>query len=126
MLRLPSSSAQRSCGKERSSNINYERGRGMLGLTIRIEVMSRVCQITGKRAISGNNVSHSNHRTRRQFDVNLFSKKFYWPEEGCWIKLKISATGLRLINRVGLNEAIRRAVEKGYLTEATILENPEK
>ena len=92
----------------------------------RIEAMSRVCQITGNRAISGNNVSHSNHRTRRQFDVNLSTKKFYWPEEDCWIRLKVSATGLRLINRIGLNEAIKRAVEKGYLTEATILEAPTK
>ena len=64
----------------------------------------------------GNNVSHSKRRTKRTFDVNLFSKKFYWVEEDCWISLKISAAGLRLINKVGLDAAIRKAAEKGYLS----------
>ena len=50
--------------------------------------MSKVCQITGKKAQIGNNVSHSKHRTKRSFDVNLFSKKFYYVEEQCWISLK--------------------------------------
>ena len=63
--------------------------------------MSKICQITGKKAQLGCNVSHSKHRTKRSFDVNLFSKKFYYVEEGCWISLKISAAGLRLINKVG-------------------------
>ncbi len=78
--------------------------------------MSKVCQITGKKAQIGNNVSHSKHRTKRTFDVNLFSKKFFWVEENCWINLKISAAGLRLINKVGLDAAIRQAVDKGYIT----------
>ena len=78
--------------------------------------MSKVCQITGKKAQIGNNVSHSKHRTKRSFDVNLFSKKFFWVEQDCWINLKISAAGLRLINKVGLDAAIRQAVDKGYLT----------
>ena len=78
--------------------------------------MSKVCQITGKKAQIGNNVSHSKHRTKRSFDVNLFSKKFCWVEQDCWINLKISAAGLRLINKVGLDAAIRQAVDKGYLT----------
>jgi large subunit ribosomal protein L28 len=60
-------------------------------------------------------VSHSKHHTKRSFDVNLFSKKFYWVEENCWIRLKISAAGLRMINKVGLDAAIRQAIEKGYL-----------
>ena len=55
------------------------------------------------------------HHTKRSFDVNLFSKKFYWVEENCWIRLKISAAGLRMINKVGLDAAIRQAVDKGYL-----------
>ena len=78
--------------------------------------MSKICQITGKKAQIGNNVSHSKHRTKRSFDVNLFSKKFYWVEEGCWISLKISAAGLRLINKIGLDAAVRQAVDKGFLT----------
>lgn len=77
--------------------------------------MSKVCQITGKRAQIGNNVSHSKHRTKRKFNVNLFTKKFYYVEEQCWISLKISAAGLRLINKVGLDAALKQAVEKGYI-----------
>ena len=77
--------------------------------------MSKICQITGKTAQRGNNVSHSKHRTKRVFDVNLFSKKFYWVEEDCWISLNISAAGLRLINKIGLDAAIKQAAAKGYL-----------
>jgi large subunit ribosomal protein L28 len=77
--------------------------------------MSKVCQITGKKAMVGNNVSHSNHRTKRKFDVNLFRKKFYWVEEDAWISLNVSANGLRTINKIGLDAAIKQAGEKGYL-----------
>ena len=71
--------------------------------------MSKICQITGKKAMNGNNVSHSKRRTKRTFDVNLFTKKFYWVEEDCWINLKISAAGLRIINKIGLDAAIKQA-----------------
>ena len=63
----------------------------------------------------GNNVSHSLRRTKRTFDVNLFTKKFYYPEEDCWVLLKVSGAGLRIINRIGID------VEKGYLKELTIV-----
>lgn len=63
----------------------------------------------------GNNVSHSNKRTKRTFGVNLFTKKFYWPENDCWVILKVSAAGLRLINKIGIDAAIKRSAEKGYL-----------
>ncbi len=76
--------------------------------------MSRICQITGKKAMIGNNVSHSKRRTKRSFDVNLFRKKFYYVEQDCWISLTLSAAGLRLINKVGLDAALKAAVEKGY------------
>ena len=76
--------------------------------------MSKICQITGKKAMVGNNVSHSKRRTKRTFDVNLFNKKFYYVEEECWISLKISAAGLRMINKVGLDAAIKNAVAKGF------------
>lgn len=76
--------------------------------------MSKICQITGKKAQVGNNVSHSKHRTKRRFDVNLFNKKFYYVEEDCWIQLKLCAAGLRIINRVGLDAALKQAVAKGY------------
>ena len=76
--------------------------------------MSKICQITVKKAMVGNNVSHSKRRTKRTFDVNLFSKKFYYVEQDCWITLKVSAAGLRLINKVGLDAALTQAVAKGY------------
>ena len=78
--------------------------------------MSRVCEITGKRAGVGNNVSHSNRRTKRRFDVNLFYKKFYLPDEDRWVRLRVSASGLRLINKVGVEAAIKSAQEKGFLS----------
>ncbi|HIT16017.1 MAG TPA: 50S ribosomal protein L28 [Candidatus Avimuribaculum pullicola] len=79
--------------------------------------MSKVCQITGKRAMTGNNVSHSKRRTKRKFNVNLFSKKFYWVEQDTWIRLKLSASGLRLINKIGLDAALKQAAKKGHLTQ---------
>ncbi len=77
--------------------------------------MSRVCQITGKRAMIGNNVSHSKRRTKRKFDVNLFDKKFYLPDEERWVTLTLSAAGLRNINKMGINDALKKAKEKGYI-----------
>ncbi|HBB00796.1 MAG: 50S ribosomal protein L28 [Bacteroidetes bacterium GWD2_45_23] len=77
--------------------------------------MSKICQITGKRAMVGNNVSHSNKKTKRKFNVNLFTKKFYWVEEDCWISLSISASGLRTINKIGLDAALKQAAAKGFL-----------
>jgi len=77
--------------------------------------MSKICQITGKKAMVGNNVSHSKRRTKRTFEVNLFTKKLYWAEQDTWISLKVSANGLRTISKVGLDAAIKKASEKGYL-----------
>jgi large subunit ribosomal protein L28 len=77
--------------------------------------MSKVCQVTGKKAMNGNNVSHSKRRTKRKFYPNLFEKKYYLPEEKRWIKLKISAAGIRLINKKGLETALKEAKEKGYI-----------
>jgi large subunit ribosomal protein L28 len=77
--------------------------------------MARICQITGKKAMVGNRISHSNKKTKRRFNANLFRKKFYWVEEDCWISLNVSAAGLRLINKIGLDAALKQAAEKGYL-----------
>ena len=77
--------------------------------------MSKICQITGKKAMVGNNLSHSKRRTKRTFDVNLFTKKFYWVEQDTWISLNVSANGLRTINKIGLDAAIKKASDKGYL-----------
>jgi large subunit ribosomal protein L28 len=63
----------------------------------------------------GNNVSHSKRRTKRKFNVNLHTKKFYWVEEDLWIELTLSNRALRTINKIGLNAAIKKAVEEGHL-----------
>ena len=77
--------------------------------------MSKICQITGKKVMVGNNVSHSKRRTRRKFYPNLFSKKFYYREEDRWIKLLISAAGIRTVNKKGLHAALKGAKDKGYI-----------
>ena len=77
--------------------------------------MSKVCQVTGKKAMNGNNVSHSKRRTKRKFYPNLFDKKYFLPEEKRWITLKISAAGIRLINKKGVTSALKEAKEKGYI-----------
>jgi len=78
--------------------------------------MSRICQITGKVAMVGNNVSHSKRRTKRTFDVNLFDKKLFLPEESRWVSLRVSAAGMRFINKVGLKKALEEAKTKGYIS----------
>jgi len=78
--------------------------------------MSRICQITGKVAMVGNNVSHSKRKTKRTFDVNLFDKKIFLPEENRWVSLRVSAAGMRLINKVGLKKALENAKSKGFLS----------
>jgi large subunit ribosomal protein L28 len=77
--------------------------------------MSRVCQITGKSRLIGNNVSHSKRRTKREFSPNLFTKKFFLEEENRWITLKVSAAGMRTINKKGLKLALNDAKEKGNI-----------
>ncbi len=77
--------------------------------------MSKVCQLTGKRVITGNNVSHSKRRTKRKFLPNLITKKFYLPEEDRFITLKICTSSLRTINKIGISAAIKRAKQQGYL-----------
>ena len=77
--------------------------------------MSKICQVTGKKAMVGNNVSHSKRRTKRKFLPNLFVKKYYLPEEDRWISLKVSAAGIRLISKKGINNALKEAKENGYI-----------
>ena len=69
----------------------------------------KVCEITGKVAIVGNNVSHSHHKTKRKFSPNLKTKRFWSEEEGRWITLKVSAAGMKTINQKGLSGALREA-----------------
>ena len=77
--------------------------------------MSRVCQLTGKSLMVGNNVSHSNRKTKRRFYPNLITKKFFIPEEENFITLKISAAALRTINKKGISACLKEARQKGFL-----------
>lgn len=77
--------------------------------------MSRVCQITGKKAVVGNNVSHANNKTKRKFNPNLHTKKFYVPELDEWVSLKVSAHGMRIINKKGIYDSLVEAAQKGVL-----------
>jgi large subunit ribosomal protein L28 len=70
--------------------------------------MSRVCQITGKKPLVGNRVSHSNHKTKRRLEVNLRNKRFWFEEESRFIRLRLSARAMRLIDKVGLAEVVRQ------------------
>lgn len=78
--------------------------------------MSRVCQLTGKRPITGNHVSHSNRKTKRRFLPNLHKKRFFIPELDKWVTLKVSSTALRTINKLGLFAYLTRLESEGVNT----------
>ena len=75
--------------------------------------MARVCQITGKRPVSGNSVSHSNIKTKRRFLPNLQTKRFYFAEEDKWVTLKVSTEAIRTINKKGLAAVIKELRANG-------------
>jgi len=77
--------------------------------------MARACQITGKKVMSGNNVSHSLRRTKRKFYPNLITKKFFIPEEDKWITLKIATSTLRTINKKGISAVLKEAKVNGTM-----------
>jgi large subunit ribosomal protein L28 len=77
--------------------------------------MSRVCQVTGKKRMIGNNVSHSKRRTKREFAPNLQNKRFWLEEEQRFINLKVSAAGMRTINKKGLNAVLKESKAKGLV-----------
>ncbi len=77
--------------------------------------MARVCEITGKKLMCGNTVSHSNIKTKRKFYPNLHTKRFFIPETESWITLKVSTEAIRTINKNGITACLKKAREKGYL-----------
>ena len=79
--------------------------------------MSRICEITGKKAITGHKVSFSNRKTKRKFNVNLKTKKFFLPEENKWITIRISTSALRTINKKGVGAVVKEARAKGFLNK---------
>jgi large subunit ribosomal protein L28 len=75
--------------------------------------MSRVCQVTGKKALVGNKVSHSNRKSKRRFEVNLQSKRFWFEEEGRWVRLRVSTHGMKVIDKRGLAAVIKEMRARG-------------
>tara|TARA_B100000214_G_scaffold196676_1_gene142341 strand:- start:46 stop:282 length:237 start_codon:yes stop_codon:yes gene_type:complete len=75
--------------------------------------MSRVCDITGKKPMFGNNVSHANNKSRRRFNINLQKKKFWLPEEKRFVTLRISTKGMRVIDKKGITKVVNELRQKG-------------
>ncbi len=75
--------------------------------------MSRVCQVTGKRPMSGNNVSHAKNRTRRRFLPNLHSRRFWLEDENRWVRLRVSGKGLRIIDKKGIETVLEEIRARG-------------
>ncbi len=77
--------------------------------------MARVCELTGKKAMVGNNVSHAMNKTKRKFNVNLRTKRFYIPEEGRWITLRVSSTAIKTIDKKGISAVLKEVERNGYI-----------
>ena len=75
--------------------------------------MSRVCQVTGKRPVAGNNVSHAHNKTRRRFLPNLHSHRFWVESEQRWVRLRVSAKGLRIIDKQGIDSVLKSIRARG-------------
>ncbi|MBO0331940.1 MULTISPECIES: 50S ribosomal protein L28 [Flavobacteriaceae] len=74
--------------------------------------MSKVCEVTGKKVMFGNNVSFSINKTKRRFDANVSKKRFYIPEEDRWVTLNVSARGLKIINKKGISAVLKEINSK--------------
>ena len=75
--------------------------------------MSRVCQVTGKKPMSGNNVSHANNKTKRRFLPNLHERRFWVESENRWVKLRVSTKGLRIIDKLGIDRVLADVRARG-------------
>ena len=75
--------------------------------------MSRVCDVTGKKPMFGNNVSHANNKSRRRFNVNLQKKRFWLPDEKRYVTLRVSTKGLRIIDKKGISKVVNELKAKG-------------
>jgi large subunit ribosomal protein L28 len=75
--------------------------------------MAQVCVVTGKKPMSGNNVSHANNKTRRVFNLNLHDKRFWVETENRWVRLKVSAKGIKIINKRGIDSVLSELRGKG-------------
>ncbi|MEL1233789.1 MAG: 50S ribosomal protein L28 [Candidatus Neomarinimicrobiota bacterium] len=75
--------------------------------------MSRVCDVTGKKPMFGNNVSHAHNKSRRRFNINLQKKKFWLPDENRYVTLRISTRGMRVIDKKGITRVVKDLRAKG-------------
>lgn len=75
--------------------------------------MAKVCQVTGKKPITGNRVSHANNKSRRRFEPNLHSHRFWVPSEGKFVRMKISTSGLKMINKKGIDAVVAEMRARG-------------
>ncbi|MEL0035016.1 MAG: 50S ribosomal protein L28 [Gammaproteobacteria bacterium] len=75
--------------------------------------MARVCQVTGKKPVTGNNVSHANNRTRRRFLPNLHTHRFWVEDEKRFVKLRLSAKGMRIVDKLGIEEVLKQIRARG-------------
>ena len=75
--------------------------------------MAKVCVVTGKKPMSGNNVSHANNKTRRRFEPNLHDKRFWVPSEKRWVKLRVSAKAIKIINKRGIKSVLAEMRKDG-------------
>ena len=75
--------------------------------------MARVCQVTGKRTVTGNNVSHANNKSRRRFLPNLHTHRFWVASENRWVKLRVSTKGLRIIDKKGIDSVLADLRSRG-------------
>ncbi len=75
--------------------------------------MSRVCQVTGKRPVTGNNVSHAQNKTKRRFNPNLHQHRFWVESENRWVRLRVSAKGMRIIDKKGIDDVLADIRKRG-------------
>jgi large subunit ribosomal protein L28 len=78
-----------------------------------ITTMAKVCQVTGKKPMSGNNVSHANNRTKRRFEPNLQSHRFFVPSENRWVKLSVTPRGIKTIDKKGIEVVLAEMRKRG-------------
>tara|TARA_E500000178_G_scaffold89969_1_gene88942 strand:- start:3356 stop:3595 length:240 start_codon:yes stop_codon:yes gene_type:complete len=76
-------------------------------------MMSRVCEVTGKKPMFGNNVSHAKNKTKRRFNINLQRKKFWLPDENRYVTLRVSASGMKIIDKKGIKKVVEDLKLKG-------------
>ncbi|MDT8406899.1 MAG: 50S ribosomal protein L28 [Methylococcales bacterium] len=76
--------------------------------------MSRVCQVTGKGPVTGNNVSHAHNKTRRRFLPNLHYRRFWVASENRWVRIRVSAKGMRIIDKLGIDSVLKDIRAKGF------------